>query len=102
MFSSATAATSLSVRFRQPPARASSAVCQAGLGSNSEQPDPVPAHALSAQPRAVPGARSRVVPPTDVTNCDEAGKLAPKPSSPAATVMTTPGWLKYWSLAEEP
>src|SRR5580693_1794681 len=69
---SATADTSLSVRILQPVS-----VCQEGLASSAEQPDPVPSvldvlHTLSVQPRALLACFSEV-PPTEVTNCEAAG-----------------------------
>jgi hypothetical protein len=66
-------------------------VCHEGFATYALQPLPVSAHAVSVQPRVVPVAFVSVVPPTAVTNCDVAGKLAPKPSSPALAVMKTPG-----------
>ena len=72
MSGSATAATSLSVRRAQPVS-----VCQDGLGSQAEQPDPVAPDALfqtvSPQPRAVAARRTSEVPPTDVTYLEAAG-----------------------------
>ena len=64
---SATAATSATVRRSQ-----SRSFCQPGLWMYAEQPLVEPAHAVSVQPRALP-SRTSVVPPTEVTNCDEPG-----------------------------
>src|SRR5260370_17967741 len=71
---SATAATSVSVRFRQAPGVVPA--CQAGLGSIDEQPDPVPLHAVWV-PRWVAVAPISVVPPTAVTNCHPARYWVP-------------------------
>ena len=66
------AATSLSVRRGQPVS-----VCQDGLASRAEQPEPVAPDAsfqtVSLQPRAVPLRRTSEVPPTDVTYLEAAG-----------------------------
>src|ERR1700737_2398241 len=56
------------------------------------QPEPVCAHAVSVQPRAVAVLRASVVPPTDVTYGDEAGNCT-APESPALAVIAMPGWL---------
>ncbi len=61
MFGSASADTSATVRFEQPEP-----VCQDGLGSNAEQPEPAPDHAVSLHPRKF-DARVSDVPPTAVT-----------------------------------
>src|SRR5487761_1719483 len=71
VFGSATADTSVVIRFAQP-----GSCCQAGLGSYSEQPDPPPVQAVSAQPRVVLESRVSEVPPTEVTYGDDAGQLA--------------------------
>src|SRR5215471_21539269 len=93
-FGSATAETSATVRRLQ-----AGSCCQAGLGSNFEQPEPVPPlplpggpQALSDQPRLF-DERARWVPPTAVTNRLAAGYCTPNPSSPAEAVTTTPGCL---------
>src|ERR1044071_4114403 len=67
---SASAATSLSIR-REQPDRPSEA-CQDGCGSTAEQPDPVPFHAVSVQPRELE-AVFRLVPPTETTFGEAAG-----------------------------
>ncbi len=67
---SATAETSVSVRFWQPPGTIPD--CQAGSGSRDEQPEPVPLHAVWV-PRLVAVAPISVVPPAAVTNWDAAG-----------------------------
>src|SRR5262249_49955203 len=94
---SPTADTSLSVRSRQPASSVSSPVCQAGLAHPSAHPDPVPSQAVSVQPRLVVRALSSDVPPTETTNCEDAGNSGPYPSSPADATMATPGWSKYFS-----
>ena len=91
MAGSATADTSASARREQFVVT----VCQVGLLSNAEQPEPAPFHADSVQPRLLPD-RFRLVPPTDVTNRDDAGNSAPVPLSPELTVMATPGWFRNW------
>ena len=40
-------------------------------------------------------SRVRLVPPTAVTHCEEAGNSTPYPLSPELAVMMMPGWLKY-------
>jgi hypothetical protein len=85
---SATALTSPTVRREQPRS-----FCQEGLGNTLEQPLPVPLQTVSLQPRAL-DERTRRVPPTAVTYCEEAGNDSPKPESPEAAVSTWPGWLK--------
>src|SRR6266487_6743868 len=82
---SAIAATSATVRPWQPPS-----VCQDGLGNTVEQPLESFGQTDSVQPRAL-SARTRLVPPTAVTCSEAAGKLTPKPPSPAAAVMAMPG-----------
>ncbi len=47
--------------------------CHAGRASSTEQPLPAPDQALSVQPRAVPEARVRLVPPTATTRGEVAG-----------------------------
>src|SRR5215472_6208513 len=95
---SATAATSLSARSAQPVS-----VCQDGLASSAEQPEPVPSppaalpQTVSAQPRVLDAGVSEV-PPTAVTYWDAAGKVTPYPLSPAEAVTATPGWLKNSAL----
>src|SRR5262245_47202317 len=84
---SATADTSASARRVQPVVT----VCQVGLVSKAEQPEPAPFHTVSVQPRAL-AAVTRWVPPTAVTNREVAGYSAPVPLSPELTVMATPGW----------
>ena len=74
---SATAATSFSVRFREPFGDVSSSVCQDGLASASEQPEPVPFHTVSVQPLGTPVSWVRVVPPTEVTNWEDDGQVVP-------------------------
>src|SRR5437667_4960403 len=69
---SATALTSATVRRAQPVS-----VCQLGLVTKAEQPLPAPFHTVSVQPRAF-DARTRLVPPTAVTNRDAAGNSTPK------------------------
>src|ERR1022692_229155 len=81
-----------------PAARAEGLVdgytgARVGLASKAEQPEPESDQAVSLQPREFE-AGSRDVPPTAVTYRDVAGYCAPVPSSPALTVMATPGWLK--------
>ncbi len=77
VFGSATAATSLLVRLLQPVS-----VCQDGLGSSAEQPDPVPLppapepQTVSVQPRELAAELSEV-PPTAVTYCEAAGYSTP-------------------------
>src|SRR6266700_4103321 len=88
VFGSATADTSLLVRLAHPVS-----ACQAGLGSSAEHPEPVPPHAVSAQPRAAADVRSDV-PPTAVTYWDAAGYSTPNPLSPADAVTATPACLK--------
>src|SRR5690242_10891358 len=68
---SATAETSATVRCAQRRS-----CCQAGLRSYREQPLPAPGQACSVQPRRFV-AGSRVVPPTAVTNRDDAGHCTP-------------------------
>src|SRR3954463_14545693 len=79
---SATADTSATVRPEQP-----ASFCHAGLASHSEQPLPVPCasagrppptlpHTVSLQPRAL-AAWTSDVPPTEVTNPEEAGQMVP-------------------------
>jgi hypothetical protein len=89
VFGSATADTSATVRRAQPVS-----VCHAGLVSKALHPLPAPLHALSLQPRAVPGARVSDVPPTAVTKRDAAGYETPKPASPELAVIAMPGWSK--------
>jgi hypothetical protein len=86
---SATAETSASARREQLVVT----VCQVGLASKDEQPEPAPFHAVSVQPRALLAVRSEV-PPTAVTNREVAGYSEPLPLSPELTVIATPGWLK--------
>src|SRR5947209_8641863 len=69
---SATAETSVSIRLEQPES-----VCQDGFEMYAEQPLPAPDQALSDQPRVVPDALFRVVPPTAVTYCDDVGNWVP-------------------------
>ena len=71
VFGSATAETSATVRFAQPLS-----VCQLGLVSYAEHPDPAPDHAVSDHPRAV-ASRVSEVPPTAVTYRDAAGYSTP-------------------------
>src|SRR3954454_6127045 len=97
VFGSPTADTSLSVRARHPAGSVLSARCQAGLAQPAAQPEPVPFHAISAQPRDACGSRISDVPPTDVTNCDDAGNAVRYPLSPEAATMATPGWWKCCS-----
>jgi len=52
-------------------------VCHEGFPTYALHPLPVSAHAVSVQPRVVPLAFVSVVPPTAVTYCEVAGKLAP-------------------------
>ena len=87
---SATADTSTSVRFWQ--AAGTVACSQPGAACSDEQPEPVPVHAVSVQPRVFDALCSEV-PPTAVTFCAEAGNWVPYPESPAAATMATPGWL---------
>jgi hypothetical protein len=87
VFGSATAATSLLVRREQPVS-----VCQDGLASSAEQPEPVPFQTVSLQPREFAAADSEV-PPTAVTYREAAGYSTPNPLSPAEAVTATPGWL---------
>src|SRR5437899_5436901 len=69
--------------------------CQAGLAMYPEQPDPVPFHAVSAQPRALPALR-RLVPPTAMTPASDAGQLASmNPASPLEAVTATPACAKF-------
>src|SRR2546423_692602 len=77
VFGSATAETSATARRLQPVLT----FCQEAVGSNAEQPDPAPLHAVSDQPRLLPAVVSEV-PPTAVRNCDAAGYSTPKPLSP--------------------
>src|ERR1700722_16235121 len=79
------AATSASIRFGQL-----GSACQVGLGISALHPLPPPFHALSAQPREDED-RLRVVPPTATTPAEVAGYAAPKPLSPAETVIRIPG-----------
>ena len=69
---SASAETSATVRFAQESVTG----CQPGLGSTVEQPAPEPDHTLSLQPLTLP-ALVRLVPPTAVTNGEDAGYSAP-------------------------
>ncbi len=69
-------------------------LCQAGLGSYAEQPEPVPLHTSSLDHVLSPFS-CRVVPPTAVTYWDAAGNSTPYPLSPEEAVIITPGWLKY-------
>src|ERR1700721_1052626 len=71
VFGSATAATSLFVRFEQPES-----CCQAGFFSKPEHPDPVPDHTVSVQPRELEDVL-RLVPPTAGTNLEAAGYDTP-------------------------
>lgn len=91
MAGSATAATSATVRLAQPLS-----LCQDGLGSKAEQPEPAPSEEVdqtdSLQPRAL-FARFSAVPPTAVTYWDAAGYSTPNPESPEEAVIATPGWL---------
>src|SRR3954452_19327412 len=91
---SATADTSATVRRAQPVS-----VWYDGFASKALQPLPAPSHADSLQPRAVPAARVRDVPPTAVRNGDAAGYETPKPLSPELAVIAMPGWLKWTSFA---
>ncbi len=93
MFGSATAETSASVRRAQPVS-----VCQDGLGSYGEQPEPVPSppallpQTVSVQPREL---RRRVseVPPTAVTYW-RGGRVRDAVAAVAGEAVTaTPGWL---------
>src|ERR1017187_6316609 len=80
----ATAATSFSVRFRQPPGEKSSARCHDGLATSAEQPLAVPSECggelepqtVSVQPLPWLVRRS-VVPPMAVTYCRSVGYAAP-------------------------
>jgi hypothetical protein len=63
--------TSLLVRLVQPVS-----VCQDGLGSSAEQPEPVPSQTDSVQPRLLESVLSEV-PPTAVTYCEAAGYSTP-------------------------
>ena len=56
------------IRFPHPES-----VCQAGLGSSIEQPDPDPVHTDSVQPRGTLAFRVSDVPPTEVTYGEVAG-----------------------------
>src|SRR5262245_9748711 len=91
---SASAATSFCVRFRQPVVAFASALCQEGLTSSVEQPEPVSAQAVSAQCRVLTELRTRLVPPTDVTYGRSPGKDRPYPVTRDGATMATPGWLK--------
>src|SRR6185437_5683833 len=84
---SPTADTSTSVRFWQPAGAA--AWSQLAGDWSDEQPEPVPDHAVSVQPRVFDALRSEV-PPTAVTFCAAAGNSVPYPESPAAATMATP------------
>jgi hypothetical protein len=90
---SATAETSATVFIVQPVS-----VCQLGFAKTVLQPLPASSHAVSVQPRGVVVSWVKLVPPTDMTNGDAAGKLTPGPSddssyawSPDEAVMSTPG-----------
>src|SRR3954452_19587641 len=85
---SATAAMSAEVRTVH---RLSS--CQAGVGLYAEQLEPPLRQADSVQPRLVPAALVRVVPPTEITSGSAAGQLGCRnPRSPLAAVTATPGY----------
>jgi hypothetical protein len=72
VFGSAIAERSASIRNLQPVS-----VCHEGFATYALQPLPLSLHAVSVQPRVVPVALVSVVPPTAVTYCEVAGKLAP-------------------------
>src|SRR5258706_10725529 len=69
---SATAETSASIRCAQPVSG-----CQLSFGKYVLQPLPAPLHALSVQPRLVPAAPTRLVPPTATTWPSAAGNSTP-------------------------
>ena len=64
---------------------------KAGFFSYAEQPLPAPLHAVSDQPRALL-AGNKLVPPTLVTDGDEAGHSTPYPASPLLAVIGIPCW----------
>jgi hypothetical protein len=94
VFGSATAATSASARWLQPVVIL---VWNGGLAMYAQQPEPVPSvvlvfHTVSVHPRVLLALTSEV-PPTAVTFALVAGNCEPAPysSSPALTVIATPG-----------
>src|SRR5258706_9866159 len=85
---SATAETSASIRCAQPVS-----CCQDGFPKYALQPLPAPLHALSVQPRLVPAAPMRLVPPTATTCPSAAGNSTPQPLSPELALTAIPGSL---------
>src|SRR5947209_216543 len=87
---SASIETSGTERAAQPPAT----VCHDGSPTMMLQPLPEPDQTLSLQPRGFVESAVRLVPPTAVTNGEEAGNwTCPMPRSPALAVIAIPGWL---------
>src|SRR5690242_10188613 len=68
---SATAEMSEAVRMPQ-----CASFCHAGFATYAEQPEPAPDQADSRQPRTVPAAFLRLVPPTAMTEPSDAGHCA--------------------------
>src|SRR3954468_6632433 len=86
---SAAADTSAMARLAQP---VTAVVWKLGCAITVEQPEPAPLQAVS-ETRVVPDI-FRVVPPTAVTNAEDAGYDPPlNPASPVDAVIAIPGWL---------
>src|SRR3974390_610361 len=85
---SATAERSASARAVQP---VTVLLSQAGCGITSLRPEPAPPHPSSVHGRVAPaGPAASDVPPTAVTNADDAGYCTPNPWSPELAKKLAP------------
>src|SRR5437899_7690935 len=85
---SATAATSATLRVKQP-----GSACHAGFASYVLQPLPAPAHTVSVASRVpVLTDRKSVVPPTATAVGTDAGYLTANRATPLLATTATPGW----------